>query len=127
WSRNTWSWPPSLERPVLREGARRVGHATVEAEHPTLGARWLYCQGAPELLFTENETNAMRLWGVANAGPFTKDGINDAVVHGQTGAVNPARVGTKVAVRYELRLKPGEAGGGGVRPAHARTAGPPSL
>ncbi|MBI2159769.1 MAG: glucosidase, partial [Candidatus Rokubacteria bacterium] len=61
WYRNTWSWDTSgPERPTLRAGNGRDGHAVVEGEHPSLGDRWLYCAGAPELLFTENETNAER-------------------------------------------------------------------
>ena len=108
WYRNTWSWDTAgPERPVLRAGPGGPGHAVVEGEHPSLGARWLYCEGAPELLFTENETNAARLYGVPNAGPYVKDGIDDYVVHGRQEAVNPARAGTKVAPRYRLTLGPG--------------------
>ena len=36
------------------------------------------CEGTPELLFTENETNSERLYGAPNASPYVKDGINDA-------------------------------------------------
>src|SRR5262249_7075235 len=104
WFRNTWSWRPGAERPVLRDAGRGV----VEAEHPTLGRRWLHCAGTPELLFTENETNARRLWSVANAGPYAKDGINDAVVNGDLAAVNPARTGTKMAAHYRATLGAGE-------------------
>src|SRR5262245_15602152 len=108
WFRNTWSWKPGSERPVLRGQRGGAGHATVEAEHPSLGSRWLYCQGTPRLLFTENESNASRLWGVPNAGPYTKDGIDQFVVHGRTEAVNPEPVGTKMAAGYEMTLAPGE-------------------
>src|SRR5213080_2656219 len=61
WYRNTWSWNPAgPERPVLRQGVATAGHVVIEGEHPSLGARWLYCEGAPELRFTENETNTER-------------------------------------------------------------------
>ena len=63
-------------------------------------ARPNFGQDAPELLFTENETNAERLWGVPNRTPYVKDGINAAVTGGdQADATNPACVGTKVAAR----------------------------
>src|SRR5206468_1580369 len=71
------------------------------------GQRWLYCEGKPSLLFTENETNTERLYGVRNASPYVKDNINDYIVHGKQEAVNPAQVGTKVAVHYHLRLAAG--------------------
>ncbi|OGL14930.1 MAG: glucosidase [Candidatus Rokubacteria bacterium RIFCSPLOWO2_12_FULL_71_22] len=108
WYRNTWSWDTAgPERPVLRAGRSGPGHAVVEGEHESLGARWFYCEGAPELLFTENETNATRLYGAPNARPYVKDGIDDYVVHGRPDAVNPARVGTKVAPLYRLTVAPG--------------------
>ena len=39
------------------------------------------------LLFTENETNHVRLFGGTNATPFVKDGINDYLVQGRADAV----------------------------------------
>jgi hypothetical protein len=104
WFRNTWSWGnDGGSRPVLRQ----AGDA-VELEHDQLGRRRLDCEGKPELLFTENETNYERLFGAANGSPFVKDGINDYVVHGRSAAVNPSRFGTKASARYALSLAPGE-------------------
>jgi hypothetical protein len=104
WFRNTWSWEPGTERPRLRAAAEA---ATIEVDHATLGRRRLYCEGDPQLLFTENETNASRLWGAANAGPFVKDGINDYVVEGRKEAVNADGVGTKAAAHYRLAVPAG--------------------
>src|ERR671923_1738305 len=53
WFRNTWSWDPGAERPRLIAAGDRV----IAAQHPTLGDRWLICEGAPELIFTENDTD----------------------------------------------------------------------
>jgi hypothetical protein len=111
WFRNTWSWGRDDRRPLLRAeqspsndgGEHRLFHAA----HHLLGEYWLACEGAPDLLFTENETNTQRLWGVPNASPFVKDGINDAVVHGVDGAVNPAGTGTRVAAHYRFTVAPG--------------------
>jgi hypothetical protein len=107
WFRNTWSWDGSA-RPRLRAGRPGVGHVVVEADHAALGTRWLVCEGDPALHFTENESNAERLWGVPNATPYVKDGIEARVVHGRTDAVNPAGVGTKVAAHYERTIGSGE-------------------
>jgi Mannosylglycerate hydrolase MGH1-like glycoside hydrolase domain len=68
----------------------------------------LRCAGTPDLLFTENETNSERLWGVANSSPYVKDAFDDYVVRGWTEAVNPARTGTKAAALYVLDI-PAEA------------------
>jgi Mannosylglycerate hydrolase MGH1-like glycoside hydrolase domain len=104
WFRNTWSWEAGSPKPRLAASSASV----IEAEHDSLGLRWLACGGAPELLFTENETNFRRLYGVANRSPYVKDGINDYVVEGRREAVNPAREGTKAAAHYRLALRPGE-------------------
>jgi Glycosyl hydrolase family 63 C-terminal domain len=103
WFRNEWSWGGVAERPVLQ----RVGNA-VKAVAPTLGERYLYCDGDAPLLFTENETNTQRIFGVPNRSPYVKDGINNLIVHGQKDAVNPEQKGTKVAAHYRLKVKPGE-------------------
>src|SRR3989442_107371 len=106
WFRTTWSWGASGgERPALRAVHGRP--TTIEARHAGLGTRWLHCDGGPDLLFTENETNWERLWEVANAGPYVKDGINDYVVNGRTDAVNPKMAGTKAAARYRMVIAPG--------------------
>ncbi|HWN80996.1 MAG TPA: hypothetical protein VNM87_02765, partial [Candidatus Udaeobacter sp.] len=70
--------------------------------------RYLVSEKPATLLFTENESNAVRLWGTPNRTPYVKDGINDYIVQGAKGAVNPALIGTKAAARYRLRV----AGGG---------------
>jgi hypothetical protein len=116
WFRNTWAWGDDDRRPELRaeqsqpQGRAKdnaAGQRVVWATHHMLGDYWLTCAGTPELLFTENESNAVRLWGGANRTPFVKDGINDAVVHGACAAVNPDRVGTKVAAHYTATIAPG--------------------
>jgi Glycosyl hydrolase family 63 C-terminal domain len=107
WFRNTWSWEGETSKPRLEAIAANDGSNCIEANHPTLGKRWLYVQAHSELLFTENETNYQRIFGNANSSPYVKDSINDYVVHGQQEAVNPAQVGTKAAVRYELTIAPG--------------------
>jgi len=107
WFRNTWSWGSADRPPALRQ-ARPSPHAVVELEHPQFGKRWLHCEGSPELLFTENETNMQRLFAVGNRTPYVKDGINDYIVHGAKDAVNPEHKGTKVSAHYDLRVGAGE-------------------
>ena len=107
WFRNTWTWWPDGRKPVLRETAAPMGTRVIAASHPDLGERWLYVEGAVPLLFTENETNAERLFGTANATPFVKDGIGRYVVQGERDAVNSEATGTKAAAHYDLRVEPG--------------------
>ena len=108
WFRNTWSWGGDVEKPLLESAAQTNSLAVVAANDPKLGQQFFYCDGSPKLLFTENDTNTERLFGVPNATPFVKDGINNFVVHGQAGAVNPQQTGTKVAAQYVITVKAGE-------------------
>ena len=107
WFRNTWSWGSKDPRPELHQ-LRNTASPVIELNHPSFGNRWLHCEGSPELLFTENETNAHRLWGTDNPTPYVKDGINDYVVRGLNHAVNPQPSGTKAAAHYALNVGAGE-------------------
>jgi len=110
WFRNTWSWGDLTQRPRLHK-AHPTPNPIIELNLSPLNQadpRWLHCEGYPELLFTENETNAERLFGIENRTPFVKDGINDHVVNGDKEAVNPEHVGSKAAAHYKLSLGSGE-------------------
>jgi hypothetical protein len=108
WFRNQWSWHGSADRPILEEVACASGSA-VKAFDVKLGERYLYCDGRVPLHFTENETNTERIFGVRNRSPYVKDSINEHVVHGREGVLNPARRGTKTAGDWSLRVGAGEA------------------
>jgi hypothetical protein len=88
-------------------GAGPAGTSLIAASHPEPGDRYLYCDGAPPLLFTENETNTERIFGTPNASPHVKDGINNCIVQGQAQAVNPAGAGTKATPHYRLAVPGG--------------------
>src|SRR5499427_4291891 len=103
WFRNTWSWEEGETKPMLGQ----VSEGTIHASHPNLGEYTLQCEGVPELLFTENETNIKRLWGHANLAPYVKDGFHEYVVSGNANAVNPEKSGTKAAGHYVLDVEAG--------------------
>jgi hypothetical protein len=100
WFRNTWSLDQKIDKPVLREGK----HGTILATHAQLGDYVLNCEGNPDLLFTENESNVNRLWGQPNPSPHVKDAFHNYIVSGNLGAVNPSRTGTKAAAHYVLEV-----------------------
>ena len=103
WFRNNWSWEQNVPKPSLGQ----IAGGTIRAAHPQLGDHTLSCEGGPELLFTENESNASRLWGQANPSPYVKDAFHEFVVSGRTDAVNPHKVGTKAAAHYVLQVPAG--------------------
>src|SRR5512134_2316902 len=95
WFRNTWSWGLDVRRPRMKAGAPLQGMSVVEFSHDSYGRRRLLCEGAPTLLFTENDTNTRRLYGDVEGARYVKDSLNDYVVHGDKEAVNPGLIGTK--------------------------------
>ncbi|TAM81387.1 MAG: glucosidase [Acidobacteria bacterium] len=105
WFRNRWSWGRGDHRPKVSKDQSIDGDAVMKVEHEYYGTRWLICADAPSLLFTENETNMQRLFGVQNRTPFVKDGINNLLVNGDKFAVNLSD-GTKGAAHYHLKIEP---------------------
>jgi len=103
WFRNIWTWWPEEPKPSMRAASHRNAIAIAAAD-ASLGDYFLYCEGQPLLLFTENETNNQRLFGTANPTAYVKDGINDCVVADRQNAVNPNNTGTKAAAHYHLRV-----------------------
>jgi hypothetical protein len=131
WFRNTWSWGRTGEGYGARPWISASGEARLLAEHETLGRFSLDIGPGPdgrppELLFTENETNAARLFGSPNGSAHVKDAFHDFVIHGRSDAVNPRRTGTKAAAHCRLRVGAGESVTVSLRlAADGETEGPP--
>ena len=109
WFRNKWDWGntmPGDARPALRALPGPAGVDVIELEQPDYGKRWLLIQDAQELLFTENETNAKRLYDTQNRTPFVKDAFHEYIVHGNKTAVNPKQTGTKAAAHFPVEIPP---------------------
>jgi hypothetical protein len=107
WFRNTWSWGQTNGASV-RPSMQLQNADVVRAEHGSLGNYLFAWEGEAEALFTENESNAQRLWNQPNPTPFVKDAFNEYVVGGREEAVNPEHVGTKCAPHFILTLAAGE-------------------
>ncbi|CAN5568161.1 glucosidase [soil metagenome] len=124
WFRNTWSWGLDDRRPRLAASPHDANGEYVEvlAEHHELGVRdggvRVRAQrheqmGLPALVFCDNESNLIGLYGESAAGgqhtAYPKDTINDAVI-GSGGAPadggNPERVGTKVGLWWAFEQVP---------------------
>ena len=106
WFRNTWAWQADSIKPSLKIYDMNAEFDTIESEHETLGKQWLYCQKNQGLLFTENETNNEKVFGIASNGTYFKDGINDYVVDGNLAAIEQNKNGTKAAAHYILSIEP---------------------
>jgi hypothetical protein len=98
WFRNTWVPHPETVIPKLYIADQN----SIIVQHHDLENYKLYCEGKPELLFCNNETNSRKLYNFDSPSDFFKDGINDYVVHGNTNAINPLEEGTKAAAKYDI-------------------------
>jgi hypothetical protein len=113
WFRNTWMWSSAGSKPMLK-GQKKDGFSVISAHHTdplfqeSLPDYSLYCDGDVPLLFTENESNNVRLFGTQNASPYVKDAFHTFLVDGKKEAVNPALEGTKAAPHYVLNVGAGE-------------------
>src|SRR5205823_6071242 len=108
WFKNEWSWYFDRPKPVIDIARVDEKRFALAAKHDRLAQYWLYGNAADELLFTENETNAERLFGAPNASPFVKDAFHEYLIHGRHDAVNAKRTGTKAAVHYVRMIGAGQ-------------------
>jgi len=121
WFRNTWAWGAEASpEPILRVGDPGPGFQTLladdrSAEPPRnlpfeyrLGARHLYVDGQGRLLFTNNETNAPRVFGpwAKSRRPWVKDAFHRHLVQGED-CVNPDEVGTKACAERRFVVPAG--------------------
>jgi hypothetical protein len=107
WFRNIWSFGEKHGHPKLWRVPDFMGAAVVAMEESRYGKRWLLVEAAPEMLFTENETNFQRVFGFPNATPYVKDSFHDYLLHGAKEAVNPLQKGTKCAAHYRVKIAAG--------------------
>jgi len=107
WFRNRWAWGENYDPPQAARIEGPAGMALVELSEYHYGKRWLLIEGAPELLFTENETNMERLFAQKSRTAYVKDAFDRYIVHGESAAVNPGLKGTKAAVHFAAEIAPG--------------------
>ncbi|MBW6489969.1 MAG: hypothetical protein K0B15_02130 [Lentimicrobium sp.] len=108
WLRNLWSFGLINQKPAIMLGKKNKNFGEVKITHENLGEYNLYFQQPNRTLFTENETNSDRIFGLPNASTFVKDTINDAVVAQQFDLFKDKIEGTKFSPVYELQIAGGE-------------------
>jgi len=120
WFRNIWGWTETRGvPPVITEGKEEDGSISLLADDSNadrlknlpfdyqVGQRYLYAPEGAQLLFTNNETNSERLYGVPSANRYVKDAFHRAIVNGEAEAVNPDRIGTRACLHYEYKVPAG--------------------
>jgi hypothetical protein len=108
WFRNRWDWGDAYNTPQVARVPGFPGGELLELTEFHYGQRWLAIEGAPELLFTYNETNMERLFGQKSKTPYVKDAFHRYLINDERDAVNPALTGTKAAVHFSSAIAPGQ-------------------
>jgi hypothetical protein len=107
WLRNTWRWGRHPVQANLWRGPDHENARIIGVEAPEYGPRWLIAEGTPPLLFTGNETNMQRLFGVENLAPYVKDAFHEYLIHGRQDAIDPSQKGTKAVALYRMEIPAG--------------------
>lgn len=121
WFRNTWNWGAEpLPEPLIQEctsaedavclladDSRTAPLPNIYSEY-RLGKRYLYGEASGRALFTDNETNFERLYGVPNRRVYLKDAFHRAIVQGDQAAVNPQSRGSKACIDYRYMVPAGD-------------------
>lgn len=106
WFYNRWTKHGSLK---TKPNFSPVSPNTIYAEHPRLGNYYFYYQDADDALYTDNETNTLKLNGTPNESIFTKDAFHEAIINKQNiKELRERKSGTKFAPIYNLTIKAGE-------------------
>jgi mannosylglycerate hydrolase MGH1-like protein/glycosyl hydrolase family 63 len=108
WFRNRWDWGDPYDMPRVVSIPGPAHTSLMEASDYHYGKRWLLFEEVPELLFTENQTNAERLYNQPNRTPYVKDAFHQYIVDHKPSAVNPELQGTKAAAHYSAEIAPGQ-------------------
>jgi hypothetical protein len=104
WFRNEWSFDPDAIKPKMLLATNEFGKY-ISADHPQLGKYHLYFNQPADILFTENETNQEKLFGLPNPHPYVKDAFHDVIVNGKTTLLQGKTEGTKAAPVYRLNVR----------------------
>ena len=105
WFYNRWQYGGLESKPSLR----LVSENCIKIEHERAGIHYLYFEKPRDVLFTENETNTEKLFGIPNKSVFVKDAFHDAIIFGKN--IKPLRdrkEGTKASAVYDLKIGPGK-------------------
>lgn len=104
WFRNLWSFGLMEEKPLMYLKKIPNGYGEVKAIHYEAGEYHFYFDRPVRTLFTENETNTERLYGVPNKTPFVKDAFHTAVTNYNFDWLEKKNEGTKFAPFYEFNI-----------------------
>jgi hypothetical protein len=112
WFRNTWAFGGNPLSGPEKPELWATGVDRIQLRRSSLGEYVMHYDssagsGFREMIFTENSTNFMKLFGAENQEPYVKDAFHDYLISRKVGAVDPARKGTKASAVYAYTVPAG--------------------
>ncbi len=108
WYRKQWSPDLIQGKPEIHMQKNSEGYISCLCHHPFIGEYYLYFDQAEQLLFTENETNKEKIFGIANETPFVKDAFHTAVINNDFAIFKDKNKGTKFSPVYKMNIEPAD-------------------
>ncbi len=104
WLRNLWGFNLIKNKPSINFEETNEEYGSVKIDHEKLGDYYFYFEKPERRLFTENETNAERLFNFPNESDVVKDSFNDAVINDDFSKVEIKNTGTKFSPYYYFEI-----------------------
>ena len=108
WLRNLWSFGQMRGEHSIRKAQIHENYASVAVTHPKLGVHFLHFETPDQWLFTNNETNNERVFGIQNSSAYVKDLFHHAVLNSDFELTSAVEEGTKFSPMYQLTVAPGQ-------------------
>lgn len=101
WFYNRWWYQEGKTPPAISF----INKTCVKAVHDRLDNYYFYFQKPNDLLFTDNETNTLKVSNIPNESLFTKDAFHDAIINeSNTNELRARKKGTKCSPVYKMKI-----------------------
>jgi|CXWL01.1.fsa_nt_gi hypothetical protein len=104
WLRKLWVSESKQEKAVIKLHNTKNSYGEVQIKHALADNYYFYFEKPVRNLFTENETNTERLYGISNPTAFVKDSFHTAIIQNNFDVFNEKKSGTKFSPMYEFNI-----------------------
>lgn len=104
WLRKLWVSEPKQEKAIIELHNTKNSYGEVQIKHALADNYYFYFEKPVRSLFTENETNTERLYGIPNPTVFVKDSFHTAIIKNNFDVFNEKKSGTKFSPMYEFNI-----------------------
>lgn len=104
WLRKLWESESKQGKAIIKLPNTKASYGEVQIKQALPDDYYFYFENPVRNLFTENETNTERLYGIPNATAFVKDSFHTAIIQNNFDALSDKKSGTKFSPMYEFNI-----------------------